>query len=99
MNYPVYIFYLLFYLYPLFFKLFSINFFIFLFSSALVNAAPSDKKDSSDEEENLKELAQAFQEKFNSTLFVDIIKMAEQAKTKCPDIENKIEVSRFNFIL
>ncbi|CAG9834928.1 unnamed protein product [Diabrotica balteata] len=49
------------------------------------------KEDSSSSEENVREVAELLNKKFNTTLLLDLIKMADQTKAKCPDLEEKLD--------
>ncbi|XP_072388553.1 uncharacterized protein [Diabrotica undecimpunctata] len=49
------------------------------------------KEDSSSSEENVREVAELLNKKFNTTLLLDMIKMADQTKAKCPDLEEKLD--------
>ncbi|CAG9834927.1 unnamed protein product [Diabrotica balteata] len=58
----------------------------------LVGAVLAKKEDSSSSsEENVREVAEMLNKKFNTTLLLDVIKMAEKAKAKCPDLEEKLD--------
>ncbi|XP_056632279.1 uncharacterized protein LOC130442184 [Diorhabda sublineata] len=53
---------------------------------AFVNADSS-----SSSEEDLKEIGNLLKEKFNITLLLDFLELGNQAKAKCPDIEEKMD--------
>ncbi|CAG9863957.1 unnamed protein product [Phyllotreta striolata] len=64
-------------------------FIVALCALALANAAPGGKDSSSSED--LRELAESIRDKYNTTLLLDIMKLIDEAKSKCPDIEDKAE--------
>lgn len=43
--------------------------------------------------EDIKELNSVLREKFNVTIVGDLLNLVEKVQSKCPDLENKMEVS------
>ncbi|XP_028143500.1 uncharacterized protein LOC114337290 isoform X1 [Diabrotica virgifera virgifera] len=66
---------------------------VLLVGAVLVQGKSVQKEDKKEDssEENVRELAEILNKKFNTTLLLDMIKMAEQTKAKCPDLEEKLD--------
>ncbi|XP_072388550.1 uncharacterized protein [Diabrotica undecimpunctata] len=70
------------------------NKFIVLFAFVVAigtTHAAAVSSSSSSSEEDIAEIAQMLNKRFNSTIILDVLKMAEKAKEKCPNIDDKID--------